>query len=499
MNAYIVGGSLITTNQQVRRLMKLSKEEMSLTKLAAKAGMDVKTARKYLQSGCLPSQMKTTRTWQTREDAFKEVWSEVEVLIKDASGLQALTIFEELQRRYPGRFQDGQLRTLQRRIRIWRGLYGPEQEVIFPQTHHPGQMSQSDFTWMNLLDITVTGQLFPHMLYHFVLTYSNWEYVEICFSESYESLSAGLQNALWILGGVPEQHRTDHLGAAQLGGLERDSFGAHYLALMKHYALTPTRNNAGQSHENGDVEQAHYRIKERVEQALLLRGNRDFPDRGGYERFLRDIFMARNRNRSQRLQSELAVLKPLPVYRLNDYREYKVPVGPWSTVRVAHNTYSVPARLIRHEVLARLYSNHIEIYFAGQCVSSMERLRGSGKAIIDYRHVIGSLVRKPGAFDNYRYREEMFPSTVFRQAYDRLIEQDGQRGTRCYLKILEWTAMNSEAAMEAALRQSLENGEDLIFEKLVSMTECPAAEPPTIHIPLPNLFAYDHLLQEVYQ
>jgi hypothetical protein len=477
--------------------LKLSKEGLPLSTLAAKAGMDVKTARKYLKSGRLPSQTKTLRDWRTREDPFAEIWPEVEALLKDAPGLQALTIFHDLQRRYPGRFQDGQLRTLQRRIRVWRGLYGPDQEVYFPQIHHPGRVSQSDFTWMNSLDITIAGQLFPHLLYHFVLTYSNWEYVEVCFSESFESLSTGIQNALWTLGGTPESHRTDHLGAATFGGLEREDFGAHYMALMRHYGITPTKNNAGQSHENGDVEQAHYRIKQRVDQALLLRGSRDFSDRTEYDRFLRDIFTSKNRNRSKRFEQELVELKRLPTYRLDDHREYKVPVGTWSTVRVAHNTYSVPSRLIRREVTARLHANHVEIHFAGQCVCSMDRLRGTGKVRIDYRHVIGSLVRKPGAFENYRYRQEMFPSTVFRQTYDDLLERDAIHASKRYLEILEWAAMNSESGMEAALRELLEAGENLCFERLVTLAARPVDPPPEIAIPIPDLMVYDSLLQEV--
>jgi hypothetical protein len=475
----------------------MSKEGLPLSTLAIKAGMDVKTARKYLKSGRLPSQIEAPRTWRTREDPFADIWPEVEVLLKDAPGLQALTIFQELQRRYPAQFQDGQLRTLQRRVRVWRGLYGPDQEVYFPQQHHPGRLAMSDFTWMNSLDVTIAGELFPHLLYHFVLTYSNWEYVEVCFSESFESLSTGLQNALWTLGGVPEAHRTDHLGAAMLGAQEREDFGSHYAALMRHYGIRPTKNNAGKSNENGDVEQAHYRIKDRVDQALLLRGSRDFAHRAEYDSFLRRIFAEKNRNRTVRFEQEAAQLKPLPAYRLDDYREYQVPVGIWSTVQVANNTYSVPSRLIRHEVTARVHAARIDIRFAGQCVCSMERLRGKGKARIDYRHVIGSLVRKPGAFDNYRYREEMFPSIVFRQAYDDLLQRDISRASRRYLAILEWAALNSEAAMETSLCHLLDAGEDLCFERLVALAERPAEKPLEIDIPIPDLVAYDRLLQEV--
>lgn len=479
--------------------MKLSRENnLPLVTAAAKAGMGEKAARKYLRSGLLPSQMKEPRDWRTREDPFIDVWAESEGLIKDEPNLEALTVFRELQRRYPGKFQDGQLRTFQRRIRVWRGLYGPDAEVFFPQVHRPGMQGQSDFTSMNSLDITLGGLFFPHLLYHFVLTYSNHEYVEICFSESFESLSTGLQNALWSIGRVPAgHHRTDNLSAATFKGEERREFTESYMGLMRHYGIAPTKNQPGKSNENGDVEQSHYRVKERVDQALLLRGSRDFADRGEYNDFLRKVIGRRNLGRSKRLQEEMAVMKPLPAYRLNDYREYKVPVSAWSTVQVAHNTYSAPSRLRRYEVTARLHAERVELYFAGQRVAEMQRLRGRGKARIDYRHVIGSLVRKPGAFENYRYREEMFPSTVFRQAYDQLVLDDSKRASRRYLEILEWAALNSEAAMESSLRQLMDAGEELDVDRLIEMSASPMIEPIDISIPLPDMAAYDALLEEV--
>lgn len=479
--------------------MKLSRENnLPLVATAAKAGLGEKTARKYLRSRLLPSQMKIPRDWRTREDPFADVWPEAEALVKEAPGLEALTVFQELQRRYPGKYQDGQLRTLQRRIRIWRGLYGPDCEVFFPQVHQPGIQGQSDFTSMNALEITLGGLRFPHLLYHFVLPYSNWEYIQVCFSESFESLSAGIQSALWFLGRVPAgHHRTDNLSAATFKGEERREFNEAYMALMRHYGINPTKNQPGKSNENGAVEQAHYRIKERLDQALLLRGSRDFTNRGEYEAFLRKIFCDRNLGRNKRLEEELAVMNPLPAHRLNDYREFKVPVSSWCTVHVAKNAYSVPSRLMRYEVTVRLHAERVEIYFAGQRVAEMERLRGQGKARIDYRHVIGSLVRKPGAFENYRYREEMFPSTVFRQAYDQIQKEDPRHASRRYLKILEWAATNSESSMEQSLRLLLDAGEDLDFDRLAEMSERPVEKPLDIHIPLPDMQAYDSLLEEV--
>ena len=207
--------------------------------------MDEKTARKYRTAGLLPSELKKARHWRTRPDAFAEVWPEMEAMLREAPELEALTLFEDLQRRRSGEFQDRAVRTLQRRIRTWRGLHGPEGEVFFPQVHHPGVAGQSDFTSMNALDITLSGLRFPHLLYHFVLPYSNWEYVEICYSESFESLSSGVQNALWELGGVPAgHHRTDNLSAATFKGAERRQFTESYMALMRHYGMTPTKNQS---------------------------------------------------------------------------------------------------------------------------------------------------------------------------------------------------------------------------------------------------------------
>jgi hypothetical protein len=477
--------------------MELSKEGLPLATLAAKAGMDEKTARKYLKAGKLPSQMKRPRDWQTRTDPFAEVWGEVEGMLREAPKLEALTIFEELGRRYAGRFQAGQLRTLQRRVRVWRGLYGPEREVFFPQVHRPGIQSQSDFTSMNTLEVTIGGLRFPHLLYHFVLTYSNWEMVGICASESFEALSTGLQNALWRLGRVPEEHRTDNLTAATFRGRRRREFNEAYLGLVRHYGMRPSKNHPGESHQNGDVEQSHYRLKERVEQALLLRGSREFASRSEYENFLEATFSTQNQKRRGRLEEELAVMGPLPARRLEDWREYRVRVTAWSTVTVAHNTYSVPSRLSRYEVMARLSADQVEIYFAGQRVAEMERLRGKGNVSLNYRHLIGSLIRKPGAFQQYRYREELFPSTVFRQAYDQLLRDDPATASRRYLQILQWAAQNSESGMEEALREQLDSSTDLDFAQLVEKAQSPPERSPQLEIPLPDLRCYDALLAEV--
>ena len=184
--------------------MKLIQEEPTLATAAAKAGMDEKTARKYRDLEKLPSQTKRQRTWRTRKDAFEEVWPEILEILERDEAVEAKTIFEYLSRQHPGRHQEGELRTLQRRIKVWRARYGFAKEVMFVQEHRPGCQGQSDFTYMNRIGVMIAGQLFNHLLYHFTLTYSNWESVMVCFSESFESLSAGLQKSLWEAGGVPE-------------------------------------------------------------------------------------------------------------------------------------------------------------------------------------------------------------------------------------------------------------------------------------------------------
>jgi len=224
------------TDQQVQKLRKLCLiEKLSLPIAAMKSGMSEKTARKYIRSGVFPSESKQPRDWTTRQDPFETIWPSVLVLLETHPRIEAKTLFEEIQRRYPGQFEEGQLRTLQRRVKAWRVEYGDSKEVFFEQLHKPGVLCQSDFTCMNKLGITIQGRSFEHMLYHFNLTYSNWEWASICYTESFESLAEGLARALKKLGGVPESYRTDNLAAAKKIG--KPEFQVRYAALMAHLCL----------------------------------------------------------------------------------------------------------------------------------------------------------------------------------------------------------------------------------------------------------------------
>ena len=350
------------TDQQVRKLMKLLQAESNLENAADKAGMSAKTARKYRKTMLLPSESKPFHDWRTRPDPFGELWNEILPLLIVNPGLQAKTIFEEMQRQHPGQIQNGQLRTLQRKIKAWRAVSGPSREVFFPQHHVPGELCQSDFTEMTSLGITIQGELFRHLFYHFVMTYSNWETGTICFSESFESLSDGLQNALWELGGVLRIHQTDRVSAAVNNMANLVEFTERYKELLRHYGLEGRRSNSGRGNENGDVEQRHHRFKVAVDQALMLRGSRDFKSRSDYEGFLRALLCQLNQGRSDRFQEELKMLKPLPSAKLPGSKTIQVRVGPSSTIRVAMNTYSVHSRLIGETVIARLHAENIEIW-----------------------------------------------------------------------------------------------------------------------------------------
>jgi hypothetical protein len=488
----------MVTDQQVRKLMKLIQSEETLALAAAKAGMDEKTARKYRRSGQLPSQCQPAHTWKTRVDPFTDHWPEIQELLQLNPGLEAKTIFADLQRRYPGQFQDGQLRTLQRKVKKWRVLEGPPKEVFFPQDHRPGQLCQSDFTHLTRLRVTIRGEAFPHLLYHFVLPYSNWETGTVCFSESYESLSQGLQNALWKLGGVPAEHQSDRLSAAVNNYLNPEAFTRRYQALLRHYGLQGRKIQAGEAHENGDVEQRHYRFKRALEQALLLRGHRDFESRSEYEGFLEKLFKQLNSGRQDRLREELPVLRRLPGRRLDDSQKARVRVGPSSTIRVKKNTYSVDSRLIGELVEVRIYAERIEVWYGQRQVHSLPRLSGHGKHHLNYRHIIDSLVRKPGAFENYRYREELFPTSYFRMAYDLLRKRDRRRAHKEYLQILYLAARESESEVNAVLRRLIELEQPVtavaVKDRLGALT---APAPITaVSVAEVNLAMYDVLLRQ---
>jgi hypothetical protein len=491
----------MVTDQQVRLLRQKRMEGKSQEAAAAAAGMSPRTARKW-ETGPLPSNAKRGRTWRTRRDPFEGVWTEeiLPLLERDTEGvLQATTLLELLETRYSGRFGVGQLRTLQRRIRDWRALHGPDREVYFEQAHPPGREAQVDFTHGAELGVTIAGAFFDHLLFEFLLSFSGWRWVSLAFGETFEALVDGLQGALWSLGGVVEVIRSDNLSAAT-HDLKRSGGRAlteRFAAVLAHYGLRSTRISPGRSHENGVVEQGHHRLKSAIAQALVIRGSRDFATVEAYEAFVREVVERLNRGKQSRLAEERAQLRPLPASPVPAYTTYRVTVRRWSTIRIGNKTYSVPSRLRGHEVGVRQYANQIEVFYQGRLVEAMPRLRGGREHRIDYRHVIWSLVRKPGAFARYRYREELFPTPAFREAYDALSGFCGERADIEYVRILHLAASTMEAHVERVLRDLLASGVRFDYAKVRERATPERPSVPALTTPkVPDLSLYDALLGE---
>jgi hypothetical protein len=489
----------MVTDGQVRLLRQKIMEGKTQQAAAAAAGMSERTAREW-QSGPLPSQTKAPRTWRTRPDPFADVWEGdlLPVLRRDTAGVvQATTLLDVLQERYPGRFEPGQVRTLQRHVHAWRALHGPEKEVFFPQEHVAGREAAVDFTHATELGVTVRGAPLVHLLFQLVLSFSGWTWVEVAFGETFEALVHGIQEAFWSLGAVTEVVRSDNLSAAthELRETGGRTLTARFHAVLEHYGLKSTRIQPGESHENGVVEQRHRRTKRAVAEGLVLRGSKDFPSVAAYESFVREaVARSLNEHVSARLTVEREKLRPLPADKVPSYTKYESTVRLWSTIRVGGRTYSVPSRLIGEEVEVKQHPDVVEVFYRGKLVETMPRLRGEREARIDYRHVIWSLVRKPGAFARYRYREELFPSLVFRRAYDALKAGRGDRADVEYVRILHLAASTMEATVEAALERSLATGGPLDYAAVRAIASPERPTVPAVAIPSPDLAAYDCLL-----
>lgn len=487
------------SDRQVRKLRKQLSQGSSVIDAADAAHMSEKSAHKWKQ-GPLPSQVRGTRQrgWRTREDPFAEVWeSELVPLLRadEQSELDGPALLRVLDEKYPGKYPNSKLRTLQRRVTDWRALHGPEKEVFFPQEHVPGREGAFDFTDCSELGITIRGVFFAHLLFQFVLSYSKWRAVSLAYSETFEALVHGLQSALWTLGASPLVWRSDNLSAAthQLPGGGRE-LNRRFQAVVEHYGVESTRIEPGKSNQNGGVEKSNDILKTRLGQALVLRGSRDFESPDEYWSLVEGVVADLNRERRDRFEEERALLKPLPDSRLPEYSTYQAQVRAWSTVHFTRRTYSVPSRLIGKEVEVRQHADVVEVYYQGRLTETMPRLRGEKYHRIDYRHVIWSLVRKPGAFARYRYREELFPSLVFRQAYDSLVDARGERADVEYLRILHLAASTMESSVEQALSTLLELGDrfDYAAVKALAAPEKPTI--PVVHIPPPDPSEYDRLL-----
>ncbi|MCP4702033.1 MAG: IS21 family transposase [Gammaproteobacteria bacterium] len=471
-------------NQQVRVYMSQKKEGKTQVTAAAKAGFSERTGRRVEKGECTPGSLKE-RHWRTRKDPFAAVWeSELLPQLEEAPELQAITLQQDLQERYQDKYPNALLRTLQRRVKRWRALAGPEKEVMFNQTHEPGVLGLSDFTTLKNISITVQGQPFSHILYHFRLACSGWCHVKVIHGgESFPALAEGLQNALQRLGGVPREHRSDSLAAAykNLSQAGQDDLTERYNAFCQHYGMTATRNNPGKSHENGSIESPHGHLKNRIKQALLLRGSTEFKSVGAYQRCLDGIVAGINRGCQAKLDSERPHLQILPLNKAVDYNELTARVTSQSTVNVALTVYSVPSRLIGENLRIHLYDDRFDAWLGCERVFTSPRVRaGKGKRrarCIDYRHMISSLKKKPMAFYRSQYRDDLLPDDNYLCIWQYFDEHPEPRQA-CKLMVgcLALAAEHDcENALAEHLLQRIREGQ---IPDLLSLRRCFGAPPP---------------------
>ena len=394
--------------KQYRRLLAKYAEGKNMSQSALRTGIDRKTARKYVQAQQTPQELQKPHSWRTRLDPLASAWPKAVQMLTDAPELEAKGLFEFFLAQPGSELTPDHLRTFQRRVSWWRATHGPEKEVYFPQQHSPGQAMELDWTHAKELEVTIAGVPLDHLLCHCVLPYSNWEWATRCQSESFLSLVSGLQASLGKLGKKPLYLSTDHSSAAtheiSPGGGQR-AFNPDYLDVCEHYDLSPVTINVACPHEHGDVESQNGHLKRRIKQHLLLRGSRDFAVVEDYDRFLVQVMESANRPRQPRLDEELSVMKPLPATRLAEYRELDVTVSSHSTIRVKNIAYSVPSRLIGQRLRVEIYEQVLKLNLGRERIMEVPHACGNRGAVINFRHVVVPLLRKPGAFMNYRSEE----------------------------------------------------------------------------------------------
>ena len=496
---------MTATDAQVRILMRERKKGRTQEQAAAKANLKSrKTAARYEQLGLLPSQLKRPRTYRTRSDAFVEDWPQIEQMLSDAPELEAKALFEWLQGQRPAKYQDSQLRTFHRRVARWRAINQP-QVATLEQIHEPGELMELDGTWMTELDVAVQGQPFKHLLIHCVLPYSNWEWGRVVQSESLDAVRLGLQSTLVKLGYVPRILQTDNSSAATrwLGIREegeeniRRAYTRDYLHLLEHYGLEPQTIHVASPNENADVEAAHGVLKRALKQELLLRGSREFEDIEAYEAFLFEVMDKRNKQRQERLAEEVAAMKPLKATPLANSVKRKVRVSSSSLIRVLKKTYSVPTSLIGKEVTVYVHEWSLDVYYAGQLLDTLPRLIGQKSHHVNYRHLIDTLLRKPGGFRRYRYREDLFPQLVFRQAWEQLNQwHPPRRADIVYLRVLQLAARTLESDVAEALKLLVSRGQRWDETDLAQSLEPVPVAVPRLSRGVVELGHYDQLLVE---
>lgn len=458
------------TNQQVERYMTSRTQGHTQKTSAAKAGVSERTARE-IEHGKRKEPGQSERHWRTRKDPLANVWvSELEPMLEQSPKLQAITLLEHLQATYSDQYEDSILRTLQRRVKTWRALSGPDKEVMFRQQHDAGRQGLSDFTHLKRATITIAGQVFSHLLYHFRLAFSHWSYLKVIEGgESYAALAEGLQEALQRLGGAPLEHRTDSLSAAykNLTADAQADVTQRYQSLCAHYSMQATRNNPGEGHENGSIEAAHGHLKRRIEQALLLRNSHEFESVSAYQAFIDEVVAQHNRRNAKAVVIEREALQALPLHHAVDYSEARAVVTSSSTIDVRRVTYTVPSRLQGEVLMVRLYHDRLACYLGHQSVITLKRVYSSSKKTrarsIDYRHVIHSLIKKPQAFRYSQIRNDLLPNVSYRTIWQHVnATMPGKPACKFIVGLLFLSATEDcEYALAEAVLEKIREGKGL--------------------------------------
>ena len=472
------------------------------TVAAAKAGISRATAFRADADSRLPSQKAAPRT-RRRPDPLAAIWeADVVPILKAAPGIRTVSVMAELRRRHRD-LNPNIRRTLERRITHWRAGHGPERDVIFRQEHQPGSMGLSDFTDTSALNITVAGLALAHRLYHFRLAFGGFAHAHVVLGgESFVALAEGLQNALWALGGVPKEHRSDSLSAAfrNLDKAAADDLTQRYQVLMAHYGMTPSRNNPGVAHENGSIESPHGHLKRALEDELLLRGSRDFDDLDAYRRFVDLIIGRQNAHNRKRIELEMPSLGKLPKRRTADFEEKCVTVTRSGGFMLNRVFYTAPSRLIGHRLRVRLYDDRLECFLGSTLMMTVRRGQpvsdSKGGHVVDYRHVIHALRKKPMALLNLVYRDQLFPRPAYARVFETLLAVVGDRRA-CKITV-ELLALAHDRACEAQLAEALDETvdagrlPDLAFLRAYFGPD--PASVPLIDVDVVPLSAYDELV-----
>lgn len=490
-------------NHQVEIYMKARKAGLTQVTSAAKAGISERSGRDIEQGNRVDPKTKQ-RHWRTKPDPFSDVWdSHIVPRLEKMPTINALTLLEDLQDSHPGKYPDNLLRTMQRRVKNWKALHGAEKEVMFRQEHLPGKQALSDFTELKKVTITIKGKLLRHRLYHFRLAYSGWSYMKVIKGgESYTALAEGLQEALYRLGGSPSEHRTDSLSAAfkNLSKEARQDITERYESFCDHYQMKASRNNLGAKHENGSIESAHGHLKRRIEQALLLRGSNDFGSVEEYQKWLDQVVKKHNRRNAKLIEVEREHLQALPTHKTADYTEVVAKVSSSSTIEVRKVTYSVPSRFIGEVLRIHLYDDRLACHLGCKAILKLNRVYPTGKTTrarnIDYRHLVHSLVKKPGAFRGSILRDDLLPNNTYRKIWEHVdTTMPAKESGKFMVNLLHLAATeNCENELGKVVMEKILQEKSLRISQLQDQFQTRATPQPEIEVLQHQLRDYDYLI-----